>query len=76
MQTKTTFVKSSGKSYCEKCKKVGHALKNSNGNVSAKFVGIPIDGAKKNAIWVPKVLVTNVQGHKKVWVAKRVTSLL
>ena len=53
-------------------------MKNSNGNVSAKFVGISIDGAKKNAIWVPKVLVTNVvtniQGPKKVWVPKRVTS--
>ena len=98
VQTKTIFVKSSGKSYCEKCKKVGHVeknctnkkvisfdssyilMKNSNGNVSAKFVGIPIDGAKKNAIWVPKVLVTNVvtnvQRPKKVWVHKRVTSFL
>jgi hypothetical protein len=98
VQTKTTFVKSSGKPYCEKCKKVGHVeknctnkkvisfdssymlMKNSNGNVSAKFVGIPINGAKKNAIWVPKVLVTNVvtnvQGPKKVWVPKRVTSSL
>ena len=35
-------------------------MKNSNGNVSAKFVGISINGAKKNAIWVPKVLITNV----------------
>ena len=54
-------------------------MKNSNGNVSAKFVGIPINGAKKNAIWVPKVLVTNVVtnlGAKKVWVPKRVTSSL
>ena len=94
MQTKITFVTSSGKSYCEKYKKVGHVeknctnkkvisfdssyilMRNSNGNVSAKFVGIPIDGANKNAIWVPKVLVTNVQGPKKVWVPKRVTSFL
>ena len=55
-------------------------MKNSNGNVSAKFVGIPINGDKKNAIWVPKVLVTNVvtnvQGPKKVWVPKKVTSSL
>ena len=61
-------MKSSGKPYCEKCKKVGHVeknctnkkvisfdssyklMKNSNGNVSAKFIGIPINGAKKNAI--------------------------
>ena len=59
---------------------VQNLLKNSNGNVSAKFVGIPINGAKKNAIWVPKVLVTNVvtnvQGPKKVWVPKKVTSSL
>ena len=94
MQTKTTFVKSSAKPYCEKCKKIGYdeknctnkkvisfdssyiLMRNSNGNVSAKFVGIPIDGARKNAIWVPKVLVTNVQGSKKVWVPKRVISFL
>ena len=46
-------------------------MKNSNGNVSAKFIGIPINGAKKNAIWVPKALVSNIQGLKKVWVPKR-----
>ena len=28
MQTKTTFVKSSGKPYFEKCKKIGHVEKN------------------------------------------------
>ena len=28
VQIKTTFVKSSGKSYCKKCKKVGHVEKN------------------------------------------------
>ena len=65
VQTKTTFVKSSGKPYCEKYKKVGHVeknctnkkvisfyssyilMRNSNGNVNSKFVGILIDGAKK-----------------------------
>ena len=51
-------------------------MRNSNGNVSAKFVGLPINGARKNAIWVPKVLVTNVQGPKKVWVPKRANLLL
>jgi hypothetical protein len=51
-------------------------MRNSNSNVSTKFIGIPIDGAKKNAIWVPKVLVANIQVPKKVWVPKRVTSLL
>jgi hypothetical protein len=43
----------------------------SNGSVKARFVGTPIIGAKKNAIWVPKALVTNIQGPKQVWVPKR-----
>ena len=51
-------------------------MRNSNGNVSAKFVGLPINGAKKKAIWVPKALVTNVQGPKKIWVPKRANLLL
>ena len=51
-------------------------FKKFNGFVSAKFVGIPINGAKKDAIWVPKALVSNIQGPKKIWVPKRVTSLL
>jgi hypothetical protein len=45
--------------------------KNSNGDVIAKFVGNPKTCAKRNAIWVPKVLVTNLQGPKQVWVPKR-----
>ena len=51
-------------------------MRNSNGNVSAKFVGLPINGAKKNAIRVPKALVTNVQGPNKVWVPKRANIIL
>jgi hypothetical protein len=51
-------------------------MKNSNGSISAEFVGLPIDSAKKNAIWVPKALVTNIQGPKKVWVPKRANFLL
>ena len=39
--------------------------------VQAKFIGAPIVGSKKKAIWVPKSLVTNLQGPKKVWVPKR-----
>jgi len=39
--------------------------------VSAKFVEIPINGVKKNAIWVPKALVSSIQGPKKYWVPKR-----
>ena len=39
--------------------------------VHAKFVGTPIVGPKKKAIWVPKSLVTNLQGPKQVWVPKK-----
>jgi hypothetical protein len=38
--------------------------------VQAKFVGTPIVGPKKKAIWVPKSLVTNLQGPKQKWVPK------
>ena len=51
-------------------------MKDSKSCVSAKYVVLPIYRAKKNAIWVPKTLVTNIQGPKKIWVPKRVTSLL
>jgi hypothetical protein len=37
----------------------------------AKFVGTPIVGPKKKAIWVSKSLVTNLQGPKQVWVPKK-----
>ena len=39
--------------------------------VKAKFIGTPIVGSKKKAIWVPKTLVTNLQGSKQVWVPKK-----
>jgi hypothetical protein len=38
-------------------------IKGANG-VKAKFIGAPIVGSKKKAIWVPKTLVTNLQGPK------------
>jgi hypothetical protein len=38
--------------------------------VKAKFIGTPIVGSKKKAIWVRKTLVTNLQGPKQVWVPK------
>ena len=44
--------------------------KGTNG-VKAKFIGAPIAGSKKKAIWVPKSLVTNLQGPKQVWVPKK-----
>ena len=39
--------------------------------VKAKFIGTQIVGPKKKAIWVPKTLVTNLQGPKEVWVSRR-----
>ena len=45
-------------------------FKGANG-VKAKFIGTPIVGPKKKAIWVPKTLATNLQGPKQVWVPKR-----
>ena len=39
--------------------------------VNAKFIGAPIMGSKKKAIWVSKSLVTKLQGPKQVWVPKK-----
>ena len=39
--------------------------------VHAKFVGTTIVGSKKKAIWIPKSLVTNLQGLKQVWLPKK-----
>jgi hypothetical protein len=44
--------------------------KGTNG-VHAKFIGAPWMGSKKKVIWVPKSLVTNLQGPKQVWVSKK-----
>ena len=40
-------------------------------SVKAKFVGTSLMGPKKKAIWVPKSLVSNLQGPKQVWVPKK-----
>ena len=45
-------------------------VKGANG-VNAKFIGAPIVDSKKKAIWVPKSLVTNLQGPKQVWIPKK-----
>ena len=45
-------------------------VKGANG-VKAKFIGTPTMGSKKKVIWVPKALVTNLQGPKQVWIPKR-----
>jgi hypothetical protein len=39
--------------------------KGTNG-VKAKFVGTSLLGPKKKVIWIPKSLVTNLQGPKQV----------
>ena len=39
--------------------------------VNAKFIGTPWMGLKKKAIWMPKSLVTNLQGPKQVLVPKK-----
>ena len=51
----------------EHCYVLSHNAK----GVHAKFVGTSIVGNKKKSIWVPKTLVTNIQGPKQVWVPKR-----
>jgi hypothetical protein len=51
----------------EHCYVLSHNAK----GVHAKFVGTSIVGTKKKAIWVPKTLVTNIQGQKQIWVPKR-----
>jgi hypothetical protein len=44
--------------------------KYSKGAICAKFVG-PSHGSNKNkSIWVPKILVTNIERPKKIWVPK------
>ena len=45
-------------------------IKGTNG-VKSKFIDTPWMGSKKKAIWVPKSLVTNLQGPKQVWVPKK-----
>ena len=37
----------------------------------ANGVKAPWMGSKKKAIWVPKSLVTNLQGSKQVWIPKK-----
>jgi hypothetical protein len=73
--------------FCTSYKQVGHIEqkcmnKKSQANVSSIKLdsfyvltkgtnGAPWMGSKKKVIWVPKSLVTNLQGPKLVWVPKR-----
>jgi hypothetical protein len=47
-----------------------YMLVKSECGVSARFIGAPWMSSKKKAIWVPKTLVTNLQGPKQKWVPK------
>jgi hypothetical protein len=40
-------------------------------SVKAKFIGTSLLGPRKRVIWVPKSLVTKLQGPKQVWIPKR-----
>jgi hypothetical protein len=49
--------------------------KGANG-VKAKFIGAPIMGSKKKAIWTPKSLVTNLKDPSKFRYLKGIDLLL
>jgi hypothetical protein len=44
-----------------------YVLTNKSGKIVAKYVGGKHKGSK-TCVWVTKVLVSNVKGHKTVWV--------
>jgi hypothetical protein len=44
--------------------------KDSKGVVCAQYVGSSLGSSKKKFIWVPKILVTNIERPKKIWVPK------
>jgi hypothetical protein len=46
-----------------------YVLTNKSGKVVAKYVGGK-HKSPKTRVWVPKVLVSNVEGPKTVWVPK------
>jgi hypothetical protein len=46
-----------------------YVLTNKSGKVVAKYVGGKHKGSK-TCVWVPKVLVSNVNGPKTIWVPK------
>jgi hypothetical protein len=53
-----------------------YVLTKGTNDVHAKFIGASWMGSKKKVIWIPKRLVTNLQGPKKVWVPKRIDLFL
>jgi hypothetical protein len=64
----TSMVKSAKMSFIrfDSC----YVLTKGENGVKAKYVDTPKMGPKIKAIWVPKCLVTNLQGPKQAWVPK------
>jgi hypothetical protein len=44
--------------------------KDSKGVVCTKYIGHSLGSSKKKSIWVPKILVTNIEEPNKIWVPK------
>jgi hypothetical protein len=49
---------------------------NSKGEVIAKYVGNNRNVYLNTSVWVPKILVTNMQGSKNDWDLKQGTKLV
>ena len=47
-----------------------YMLTKGKAGMKVKYIGAPTVGPKKKAIWVPKNLITNLQGPKNAWVPK------
>jgi hypothetical protein len=45
-------------------------MKDCKGVVCAQYVGRSLGSSKKKYFWVPNILVTNIEGPKKIWVPK------
>jgi hypothetical protein len=69
MSRKKTLAASNEHNVSFKTFDASYVLTNKSGKVVAKYVGGK-HKSSKNCVWVPKVLVSNVKGHKTVWVPK------
>jgi phosphoribosylformylglycinamidine (FGAM) synthase-like amidotransferase family enzyme len=69
MPKKKTPIASNDHNISFKTFDASYVLTNKSGKVVAKYVGGKHKGSK-TCVWVPKVLVSNVEGPKTVWVPK------
>jgi 3D (Asp-Asp-Asp) domain-containing protein len=69
MPKKKTPIASNEPNFSFKTFDTSYVLTNKSGKVVAKYIGGKHKGSKA-CVWVPKVLVSNVKGHKTVWVPK------